>query len=231
VDRHPLFDAIAYGAVGGALAGLSGRRVGATAVATFVGTINGTLAGWYRIHDPRRPRSVAAFVLDSTWALPSTAAALVSHAVAATRSDRGARSDSMSRHRDRHVYRSGLSYRRGHALTVGNVISSAGAVDDDTSRATRRRQLIDRHEDLHVWQMRVLGPIYPLAYTTWWLGGALVGIVRWRRSREHPLGREIESAAYFANPFEWWAYSRDGNWPPRHALSHRVWRSPLCRPR
>lgn len=222
---------LALTVTGAALGGLTGGFVGGTrrvaAVGAAIAASNGALAGRHRIHDLHRGRSLVAFALDSTWALPSTSAALVSHAVALVRPDRGRRSDALSQHADRHVYATGATLRRGYALTLGNVISGAGDVDGDTERAARRRALIERHEDLHVWQARVLGPLYPVTYVAWMVGGAAVGATRWMRRREHSLSREIDSAAYFANPFEWWAYSRDGNWPPRAAIAERVWRRPF----
>lgn len=219
-------ESLAYAAAGGVLAGVMGTVFGAPLIAAGVGTANGAIAGWHRIHDVTRRRSVLAFVLDSTWSLPSTAGSLVSHVAAWMRSDRGGRSAAMSVHQDRHVYATGLTLRRGFALTVGNVISGAGPVDDHSDRARRRRELVDRHEDLHVWQARALGPVYPVMYAAWMVGGAVVGITRWIGHRDHRLVDEVESAAYYANPFEWWAYSRDGNWPPRGALPTRVWRRP-----
>lgn len=218
---------VGLGIAGGTLAGAVGRRLGAPWTCAVVGAANGVLAGWHRIHDLRRPRALLAFVLDSTWSLPSTAGSLVSHAIAWSRVDRGRRSHRLSVHRDRHVYATGLSLRRGYALTVGNVVSGAGDVDGDERPSARRRALVDRHEDLHVWQARWLGPIYLVAYASWMVVGAAVGTARWLRSRRNSLFAEVEAAAYVANPFEWWAYSRDGNWPPRGALVERVWQRPL----
>lgn len=219
---------------GGVLGGVAGRVIGGSrpliAITAGIAAVNGALAGRHRIHNLRHRRSLAAFALDSTWALSSTTAALVSHAIAFTRRDRGGRSDALSRHRDRHVYATGAVLRKGYALTLGNVVSGAGDVDGDSERSQRRRALVERHEDLHVWQARVLGPIYPITYVAWSIGGAMVGFMRWWRSREHPLVREVDAAAYYANPYEWWAYSRDGNWPPRTAITERVWRSPLVTP-
>jgi hypothetical protein len=40
----------------------------------------------------------------------------------------------------------------------------------------------------------------------------------------------IDTYAYYCNPCEWWAYSRDGNWPPPGKLSGRGWTRPIVRP-
>ena len=43
------------------------------------------------------------------------------------------------------------------------------------SRTARRRSLIERHEGLHVWQQRWFGPIFPIVYGAWMVGGAITG--------------------------------------------------------
>jgi hypothetical protein len=88
-----------------------------------------------------------------------------------------------------------------------------------------RRRLVERHEDVHVWQARLLGPIYALGYVGWSGVGALAGALSWLFDRRRsPFVRRIDAFAYYRNPFEWHAYSRDGNWPPRGVDSSLVWR-------
>ena len=112
-------------------------------------------------------------------------------------------------------------------ITVGNVVSGAGDTDD-----RRRRELVDVHEDAHVWQARLFGPAYPLLYAGWMIGGGAVGGVLWAlRYRESSPTAVIETCAYYLNPFEWWAYSRDGNWPPVGAVADLAWPAPLVRSR
>jgi hypothetical protein len=160
---------------------------------------------------------VLAFVLDSTWALITTSGALVVHAVAVTQRTPGNYLESLSERQDRHVYASGLTFRRGFLTTVGNVISGAAR--------TRRRSVIDVHENLHVWQARWFGPLYPLIYGVWTIAGSVVGAVVWMMSgRRDSLRQVVDTIAYYSNPFEWWAYRSEGRWPPPAAITRLTWR-------
>jgi hypothetical protein len=213
-----------------ALAGAALARVvfapagSATAwTAAAVAGANGALSGWRRIYRWRRPDGWLAFGLDSTWAVLTTSSALVSHAAATVRHGRYERS--LSERQNRHVYRGGLRLKPRFALTLGNVISNAGDVD-----GARRRRLVTDHEAVHVRQARALGPLYPVLFGSWAAGGAAVGLLRWlRRGRRDRLGSMIESCAYYCNPLEWWAYSRDANWPPSGKVADVGWRRPAVR--
>ena len=117
-------------------------------------------------------------------------------------------------------------------MTWGNVVNGAGEVDGDDVRAVRRRRLVTDHEDVHVWQARA--PSGRCTRSSTWLDG---GRRRRRRAalvatRHHCLAGTVDAWGYYANPFEWWAYSRDGNWPPRslRERSALVWRKPMTRP-
>lgn len=157
-----------------------------------------------------------AFVLDSTWALITTAGALVVHAVSALQRGRGEYLASLSARHDRHVYGRGLRLRPGFLTTVGNVISGASQ--------TRRRAVIEVHEHLHVWQARIFGPLYPVIYGLWTLGGSVVGALVWLASgRRESLRTVVDTIAYYSNPFEWWAYRREGRWPPPAAITRLTW--------
>ncbi len=113
------------------------------------------------MYDWESSKGLAAVVLDSTWALPMTAAALFANAVGIV--TKGGYVDDLSRRSNRHVYQRGFMPRKGFAITLGNVISGAA----DTSKE-RRRRLITDHEDVHVWQARWLGPLYPVVYWAGW---------------------------------------------------------------
>lgn len=188
--------------------------------------VNGALSGWRQVYAWRTGSGVVAFVLDSTWATVSVGAGLIAHGAALVSKGHGRFERSLSFRQNRHVYRGGAHLQTGFALTVGNVISSAGEV----SRA-RRRKLITDHEAVHVWQARWFGPFYLVLYLGWTGLGALAGLFLWvRRGRREPLGQLVESCSYYLNPFEWWAYSRDNLWPPPGLTAGVGWRKPVVRP-
>jgi hypothetical protein len=198
------------------LAAVTWSVVDLAAAAAIVGGLNGAISGARRVYRWRSPAGVLAFVLDSTWALITTAGALVVHLVAAMQRTPGNHLTSLSERQDRHVYARGLRLRPGFLTTVGNVISGAAR--------TRRRAVIDVHEQLHVWQARSFGPLYPLIYGVWTLAGSAVGAVVWLASGRHESLREVvDTIAYYSNPFEWWAYRREGRWPPPAAITRLTW--------
>lgn len=203
-------EALVATAAGAALAGAVGSLVGVAVPAAIVGGVNGYISGRRGVYDWRSPKGVGAFALDSTWALTTTMSGLVSHAIGAVRGDAGY-SAALSRRQNRHVYARGFQPRRGFATTLGNVVNGAGDLG-----TPRRAKLVTDHEDVHVWQARGFGPLYPVLYLGWAAGGAVGGAALWAlRRRDEPLSKVVESCAYYLNPFEYWAYSRDDHWPPR----------------
>ncbi len=202
-----------------------GLPLGLAPITAGIAGVNGAISGWRGIYDWTSSRGLVAFVLDSTWGLPMTTAAAFSHAVAALTRDAGYVAE-LSQRQQRHVYRRGFVPRRGFLTTLGNVISGGGDVE-----RSRRRRLITDHEDVHCWQARWFGPVFPVAYVGWMVLGGAIGALWWALRRRHdPIGQVIESSAYYLNPFEWWAYSRDGNWPPSGKVANFGWKQPCCRP-
>ena len=225
MTRRRLLEAVGVGASGAALAGATGGLVGLAVPASIVGALNGAIGGWRGVYEWSRTRGLVAFVLDSTWSLSMTAAGVFSQAVALVRPGSGYVAD-LSTRSNRHVYRRGLTPRRGYLITLGNVISGVGDVE-----RPRRRRLVTDHEDVHCWQARWWGPLFPLLYVGWMLAGGIVGAVVWMVARRHErFTRVVESSAYFLNPFEWWAYSRDDYWPPSGKVDGFGWQRPCCRP-
>jgi hypothetical protein len=220
----PHVEAAATGVAGALLAGSAGALIGLAVPAAVVGAINGAISGKRGVYGWSSVKGVAAFVLDSTWALSTTFAASVAHGVAALQTDAGY-SDALSHRKNRHVYGRGLVIRKNFAITMGNVVNGAG----DVTRP-RRAKLVTDHEDVHVWQARAFGPLYPALYGGWMAGGAVAGAVSWASSRrDQPFGKVVESCAYYLNPFEWWAYSRDDHWPPSGKIEGLGWNKPVVR--
>jgi hypothetical protein len=228
VNRAAAAEAVATAALGGALGGAALSVFGLGWAGAVVGTANGAISGWRGVYEWRRPIGPLAFLLDSTWALPMTAGALATHAVAAVQRGHGGYLGDLSRRANRHVYARGFRIRRGFLVTVGNAVHGAG---EQATWSPRRRRIVTDHEDVHVWQGRWFGPLYPMLYGGWMIGGAAVGAAVWAlRRRDQPFGRVVETCAYYLNPFEWWAYSRDGAWPPAPKVAGLGWRQPVARP-
>jgi hypothetical protein len=222
-NRRAIEAAVAT-AAGIALGGATGALVGVTIPVAAVAGLNGAVSGWRGVYDWSSSKGVLAFVLDSTWATPTTAAGLVAHVMGALRGEPGYHTV-LSERQNRHVYERGMQIRRGFAITFGNVVCGAG----DLSRP-RRAKLITDHENVHVWQARWFGPAYPVLYVSWATGGAVAGAVVWATLRRHDrFAKVVESCAYYLNPFEWWAYSRDDHWPPSGMLDRIGWRQPAVR--
>lgn len=222
-----LVEALVTAVGGAALAWVAGGLVHPLlgAVAAVVAGLNGIISGWRQIYAWRAASGWIAFLLDSTWATLSVAVGLLTH-VAGRLKGKLDYVASLSRRHNRHVYRNGFTLQPGFALTVGNVISGAGDVD-----SARRCKLITDHEAVHVWQARWFGPLYLPLYGVWALFGVAGGIWVWLRGgRRHRLGKAVESCAYYSNPFEWWAYSRDDYWPPSGKIEGVGWRKACARP-
>lgn len=200
-------EALVVGAAGAMLAGLTGRALSVGRVAAVIGLVSGAVAGQRRVYDWRSRRGVVAFVADHTWALGTTASGVI--AMGLNEFTKAGYEPSLSVRQNRTVYRRGVVLRRGFAVTFGNVVN--GAADADGRFDDRRRDLVTVHEDAHVWQARTFGPIYPMVYASWFVGGAVLGTIRWLMSdRTRSLGSTIDLHAYYRNPFERHAYALQG---------------------
>jgi len=199
-------EAAAVGAAGAALGAGAGALVGLAAPAAVVAATNGVVAGYRQIYNWQTQKGRLAFVLDSTWALATTSAGLVSQLIGRVTKSRY--DESLSRRSNRHVYERGFVVRRNFAVTVGNVVSGAGDTTDE-----RRRNLVTDHEDVHIWQSRMLGPLFPVMYLGWMVVIAPVAVVGWVRGRlsgdrSTSLWAAIDRCAYWQNPLERQAYLR-----------------------
>lgn len=221
-------EAVATAAAGAALAGLSWSLVDGTVPAAIVGGSSGAFAGWRGIYGWPRAKAVVAFVLDSTWALPMAVAGLVAQAVATAQGPRAGLCRPLTIRSNRHVFAKGFRFRPGFAITLGNTVNNVG---DDVHTSARRQKLVTDHEDVHVWQARWLGPLYPVLYVAWTVLGGAAGAVIWVLRRRHePFGKVVETCSYYLNPLEWWAYSRDDRWPPRGKVQGIGWTMPVVCP-
>jgi hypothetical protein len=211
------------GAILGGAVGLPGGLPLAIATATSAG-LNGVLGGRRQVYDWWTGKGWLAFAADSTWGLAGTTLGSLLHLVNLARPRAGYRAD-LSRRRNRHWFDRGASLRRNFAFTLGNVVSNASTGREPAAEDHRR--IIDLHEDLHIWQSRVFGPLYPAVYAAWFALGLVAGTATWVVRRGSPsLFRLVETAAYYDNPFEFWAYRRTGHWEDNRADPTLKWRRP-----
>ena len=118
-----LAESVAVAAGGAAIGAVVGAPIGLPIPFAAVAAGNGAISGWRGIYEWNRPRGVVAFVLDSSWALITTAAGLVSHVLGEMRGRPGYSAE-LSRRQNRHVYERGFQPRKGFATTLGNVVTA-----------------------------------------------------------------------------------------------------------
>jgi RHS repeat-associated protein len=169
----------------------------------IVGGTNGFLAGVNKIYDLGSFEGWFALASDSSWNLLGTALGLTLHVVNLFYGSDRKYNQAESERKNRFVYDGGFGFS-DFAFTQGNVISNARG----------RASLIDNHEYLHVTQQRIFGPLFQATYIVWAIGGFIVGSCYWLFNTDKDYGKVIETTSYYDNPFEYWAYNNDHNWPP-----------------
>jgi len=197
--------------VGFWLGGVTGFIVGGPVgfwVGGVMGGMNGMISGMMGIYDWSSWRGWAAFVSDSTWGLVGTSLGNIVHIINVFWPDSNY-NHSLSRRQNRHVYEGGMRLKETFAFTMGNVISNASQGGGAINTA-----FIRDHEELHIWQSRIFGPLFQATYIVWAVGGFIVANIVWLTDTSEDWGSLVETAAYYNNPFEYWAYNNDSNWPP-----------------
>lgn len=225
---------VATGAMAGTVAALTtaavsliGGRSRGWMWGAMIGALSGALAGRYRIYDLTTGRGRRALIADHSWALATTTAGVI--AAGADLALGSPIEHSLSEGQNRLVFTRGVVARRGFALSIGYVVS--GAADSEGRVTPRRRRLVTDHEDVHIWQARRWGPLYPFVYGIWLIVGGMVGWRRWwsgRRTSDRTLMSHLDATAYYCNPFEWRAYTADRNWPPAGIDPALVWGRPFA---
>lgn len=226
-------EGLAAGAAGAGLAWAALAGLGMDAPAAWgagAAGLNGLASGAAGVYDWRRARGWLCFGLDSTWGLAGAAAGVALHAVNLFFPGRSYLPE-MSRRANRHVYEGGFTFRAGFVLALGNVVSrgggrqGAGGLRGGSLAAARRRRLVAVHEGVHLFQNRVFGPLYVLGYGAWMIAAGAAGLAVGLAARRGGgrIWPVVEAFAYYDNPFEYWAYRKDGNWPPPGAHPRFVW--------
>jgi RHS repeat-associated protein len=200
------------GITGFLVAGPVGLVIGAV-----MGGLNGFISGMTGIYDWTSKDGWLAFLSDSTWGLLGTSLGNIVHVINVFWPDSNYRYD-LSHRQNRHVYEGGFALKGNFAFTQGNVISNAGL-----GTGTVNAAFIANHEELHIWQSRIFGPIFQITYVAWAVVGFFVATFYWFGNTDEDWGSLVETAAYYDNPFEYWAYNNDSNWPPSGAHPDLRW--------
>ncbi|OBK46766.1 PE family protein [Mycobacterium sp. 1081908.1] len=169
----------------------------------------------FGIYNFRDWRGWAAFLLDYTWGFEGTALGYGVQALNAFTPNAGGYDSAFSALVGSHVYRGGIGLP-GFASTMGNVTTHLGTgpgADD----------VMVNHEEVHVWQSRIFGPLFQTSYAAWAVGGYFVGTGYWLTHPNLDWFSLVETASYYDNPWEVWAYNNDNNWPPPGANPALLW--------
>jgi hypothetical protein len=202
------------GGTGGAEALIGTRGTGAVGAA--INDVNLFLRRQLSIYNFRDWRGWAAFLLDYTWGAPGTALGyglqIVNDFTPNSNYD-----PALSQLAGAHVYRGGVGLP-GFTTTLGNVTTRLGT-------GPAADALMAEHEMVHVWQSRIFGPLFPISYAGWMVGGFFAGTGYWLFHPEQNWYSLVETAAYYDNPWEVMAYANQHNWPPSMANPALVWPS------
>lgn len=181
---------------------------------SVLGVVGGVLARQLSIYDFNTPRGRTAFVLDYSWGLTGTALGAALQFVNTVVIPDSDYNDALSREVGFFVFDGGIVFFPGFITTLGNV----------TTNGSGNVGVIEDHEAVHVWQSRVFGPFFQISYVAWLAGGAVVGTAVWLTDTDEDWYSLVETAAYYDNPWEVWAYTNDNNWPPAGANPKLVWK-------
>jgi PE family len=191
---------------------------GGTGVAgSAINDLNLLITRELSIYNFRDPRGWAAFLLDYTWGLPGTTLGYGVQIINGFWPNSGY-DPTLSQLVGSHVYTGGIGLP-GFTTTMGNVTTHLGV-------GSGAKDVLANHEEVHVWQSRIFGPLFQTSYAGWLVGGAFVGTGYWLLHPNQDWFSLVETAAYYDNPWEVWAYVNDHNWPPSGANPALLWQLP-----
>ena len=213
---------IGGGAIGTAASPLGGVQIAvAAAAAKATGAVSTVINDLQQlanmelgIYDFSTAKGWAAFLLDYTWGFPGTVMGYGMQLVNAFEPNNGY-DPVLSKEVGSIVFRGGVGLT-GYSSTWGNVTTSLGYGPGADDRMIN-------HEELHVWQNRIFGPLYLASYGAWLAGGSVVGTAYWVFHPNDNWFGLVETAAYYDIPWEVWAYSNDNDWPPYGAYPVLLW--------
>jgi RHS repeat-associated protein len=183
---------------------LGGGFLGLAFGGGFMGVLNGLMSGVHGTYNWESAEGWFAFLSDSTFSIFGTAAGNFVHFLNMFGSNEYWKEQSYRQ--NRHVYNGGVYLKEDFILTQGNVVTNAKSTESSI-------RTLNDHENLHIWQQRLVGPAFQLGYLNWAIAGLMYALTV-PKSADQNLGDVVTTAVYFDNPFEHWAYSNDKNWPP-----------------
>jgi hypothetical protein len=191
-----IINLIGWPITGGAVIGADGL----TWFALAVGAGAGFFDGFRKVHKWAGP-GVLTFTADMVWGLPLTVNALLIHLINLFWGE--AKPDGRT---GATRYESGFRTYGDFAFTQGNVLSNLSEGPG---------QPLNNHEQTHVLQNRIFGPLFWTTYFGWLILFGLFGLigmaVGWGKNS---AGVKISNSfpmwwGYFNNPWELWAYSHN----------------------
>jgi hypothetical protein len=192
----------------------AGSVGGTGTVDAAINNLNLRIGGETSIYNLRDPRGWAALLLDYTWGFPGTALGygvrLINQFEPTAVYD-----PALSELVGWHVFHGGIGLP-GFTTTMGNVTTHLGY-------GPSANDVLVNHEGVHVWQSRIFGPLFQTSYAGWMVGGFFVGTGYWFLHPNENWFSLVETAAYYDNPWEVWAYVNDHNWPPPGANPALLW--------
>lgn len=172
-------------------------------IALVVGGATGAYDGIFAIHR-WKGLGVLSFLLDVTWGLAGSTVAVLMHLVNtgwgrhADDPAGHAWSDSSETRQYAHRYTSGFRLKPTFAFTQGAVMSNMGGHGVTSA--------LHRHESIHVWQNRLMGPFFWFSYLGWMAMLLIPALIAGLVSTGQRVGQAIEWWCYLNNPWEIMAY-------------------------
>lgn len=171
---------------------LTGGSDDAATYAAASAGLNGTFAGARGIYDWENASGWAAATLDASLGLTGTTIGNAANLVNATGAWGAEYNAQRSQRQNRTVYAGGIKVPGADMTTFGGVVSG------DSGRGSRAAYA---HENVHVWQSRLLGDAYWTNYMNWWIGGSIAGAVYAPFAGENVV-RTMDVFGYWNNPYE-----------------------------
>ena len=140
-----------------------------------VGALVGACDGVGRVHN-WKGLGWLSFPLDVTWGLAATTNGLLFHLVNFAWANRQADGRTGA-----HRYRSGFRFKGGFAMTQGSVMSNMDGSGPGSG--------LFRHENTHVWQNRIFGPLFVLTYLGWMVVMFLPALIAGLASKRAGVGQ------------------------------------------